>query len=654
MYSIDDLRSNILFKDLNLDSLNFQFDPKNFIEIKEGEIFYKVGTEAHFFYLIINGKVKLKNSVTRKILVKSKNEFFGETEILQDTSRTFSALADSNCVIYKIESEHLKDLVKNSEQIRKLLFNSLENNEAIKSELPSSPLPALELKNDTIKLDIKSANETIPPEPRSEKPLQANNLVDRIISKTIEKEENNNLSKDKSNEFEELVKEGSGNTDQNAYSKIIESEKIEIEESTEYIGGNTKRRSDKIEIVETTSVAHDKSAAEKDKFELNIPEKELDKFKKILQTSSDKITAVKNIFNFLLKITDSEIGAFYLFNSTENKLEETIQTFSSFYKSKRPIKDGITALVAKEKKLRIVDSYENNSSFNPDVDLPNEFKGKTLIFMPLVDIKNNLLALVQVGSEQTEFTKDEIKMFEYAIEYSSYILHNSINYKEPLKKKKEPVDTKLIANFILDDVKIPLMTIRKHASFLTKLNLEDDGKKASSIILAKSIAALELLQSLVEAEEGKTDFIFEIISFRDAINHILSLLAESIDIRKTKLFKKFTEDAIIKIDTHKLFIACYYVVKFASDIMSDEGKLYFSNYIDEDKIILKINDENTSINREIISNLFDDFFYINNEKKTGIGLSIARKLISDMNAQLQIESASRGISYLISFNIISR
>lgn len=655
MYSIDDLRSNILFKDVDLGSLDFNFDPKNVNEIKEGEIFYRSGDDANFFYLIINGRVKLKHSVSKKVLIKSSKEFFGETEIIQDLPRTFSVLADSDCVIYKIESEVFKNLIKSSEKIKNTIYENLHHEQLAKPETSIHPLPSIEVKGDTIKIDIKNTEKTPPPTPPIEKPIKANHLVDRILNKTQVTTETQNPIPEKNEELKDIVEEVFVSPEQSIdFSKITSEEKIEIEESTDFVKAETKKSFDKIEVIETVSGFSDKSSTEKEKFNLNIPENFLDKFEKILKPSPDLNRAAKDIFYFLLKITDSEIGAFYLFNAEENKLEETYQSFSSFYKSKRPIKDGITAIVAKEKKLRIVDSFVNDSSFNPDVDLPNEFKGQTLIFIPLVDMKNNLLAIVQVGSDQAEFSKDEIKTFEYATQYASYVLYNSIHYNKPLDKKEEPVDIRLVANFILDDVKIPLTTIKKYASLLTKLDLTDEAKKASSIILAKSISTFELLQTFLEVAEGKNNLIFEVIGFKDALNHILSMLADSVDLRKTKLFKKFSDDAIVKIDTHKLYVSCYYISKFSSDLMPDGNKLYFSNYIDGNKIILKINDESSSLGNDILENVFDDFFYMNNEKKTGIGLSVAKKLITNMNGEFKIETASKGISYLISFDIISR
>jgi hypothetical protein len=75
--SIESIKSNNLFKNKDFSSLNLPFDPKNFVEIKEGDLIYKSGEETRFVYLLVKGIVKVKNSLSRKILTKSANDYFG-------------------------------------------------------------------------------------------------------------------------------------------------------------------------------------------------------------------------------------------------------------------------------------------------------------------------------------------------------------------------------------------------------------------------------------------------------------------------------------------------------------------------------------------------------------------------------------------------
>ena len=87
--TIELIQSNDLFKDTDFNSLNIPFDPKSFLEFKEGDLIYSSGQPAEFIYLLINGEVKIKLNSLKRLFFKSPNEYFGETEVLQKESERF-------------------------------------------------------------------------------------------------------------------------------------------------------------------------------------------------------------------------------------------------------------------------------------------------------------------------------------------------------------------------------------------------------------------------------------------------------------------------------------------------------------------------------------------------------------------------------------
>src|ERR1035438_1465818 len=99
------VKKNALFKGVSNTNLNFNFNPKDFIEIGEGEIIYQSGDPSDFLYLIIEGEVKLKISrgvASPFILRKVYNDFFGEREVQENSVRKSSAIANKDTLIYII------------------------------------------------------------------------------------------------------------------------------------------------------------------------------------------------------------------------------------------------------------------------------------------------------------------------------------------------------------------------------------------------------------------------------------------------------------------------------------------------------------------------------------------------------------------------
>lgn len=109
--SLDSVKLNDLFKEKDLQSLNLNYDPKNFEDFKEGSIIYSSGSQSEFVYLLITGEVKIKFTVVKRLLFKYMNDFFGDTEVLEEKNRNSSAVANTDCTVYKIDADVFKKLI---------------------------------------------------------------------------------------------------------------------------------------------------------------------------------------------------------------------------------------------------------------------------------------------------------------------------------------------------------------------------------------------------------------------------------------------------------------------------------------------------------------------------------------------------------------
>jgi CRP-like cAMP-binding protein len=78
--------------------------------VKEGEIIYVCGDETSELFLIVEGEVKIKFSSSGNVNHKYLSDFFGEDEILNSSERISSAIANTDCILFRISSTELKQL----------------------------------------------------------------------------------------------------------------------------------------------------------------------------------------------------------------------------------------------------------------------------------------------------------------------------------------------------------------------------------------------------------------------------------------------------------------------------------------------------------------------------------------------------------------
>ncbi len=633
--SIESIKSNDLFKGLDFASLNIPFDTKNFLEFKEGDLIYSSGQPSDFVYLLINGEVKVKLNSIKRLFFKSPNEFFGEKEVMEKEPRSSSALANSDCLVYKIDSSLIGKLLIDSSLLSNNLVNDNKQEVIENKSAPSEPesvnnFPELNLQAESIKTDTINLVDL---KPKYESSID----LDKIEIKHYEQEPDLDAfiqQKYLENDNKSLKSNLIDDPDDMTNWVITEASLDEFSENSKVVNNNFSTEN-------APKLFENKSDSNIDSNKLTLP-----------QPSNDINKIAKDILNYLLQKTDSQIGAIYLFSQDSQMFEEIYQTNESIYKCKISIKDGITGIAAKEKEIRFAISFLNDINYNQEIDRPNGFVGETLIVIPFVDDKNNLLGIAQIGSDETLFTKDEERKIKEYTNQCSKILQQSLNFgiKTSVSKKSELGQ---ISNFIMQDVKAPLLTIKHYSSILSRFDLPEEVKRVISLLSSQANSVIDLLQSSIDFSEKNAKTKLEVISFNEIMDNNLTLLSDYVESRNVKLFKKLGEDAKIKIDTRKFYVACYYIARFACDMMKHGGNLYFSSQVDDSRVVLNITDGNKIDSNDLPDKVFNPGFTNSNGESLGLSLAIAKFNIEALNGSINLQRSDSGTSYLVSIPISS-
>lgn len=133
-YNIKQVVRNNLLKGVPEYFFKRFYNPKNFQICKEGTIIYSPGEESGYLYLIVQGEIKVKYSEQKQVNRKYLYDFFGETELRKGIKRISSAVADSECILYKISYDELHTLCNGNIIINKNLKNMHDIKESNQSD----------------------------------------------------------------------------------------------------------------------------------------------------------------------------------------------------------------------------------------------------------------------------------------------------------------------------------------------------------------------------------------------------------------------------------------------------------------------------------------------------------------------------------------
>jgi CRP/FNR family cyclic AMP-dependent transcriptional regulator len=119
----------LIEKVLVLKSLNlFKDTPENILadlaplmkemEYEQGTEIFKEGETGDCMYIIQQGNIKIHKGNTTLAILKDK-EVFGELSLLDADTRSASATADTDCILYKIDQEPFYELMDERPEVAK-------------------------------------------------------------------------------------------------------------------------------------------------------------------------------------------------------------------------------------------------------------------------------------------------------------------------------------------------------------------------------------------------------------------------------------------------------------------------------------------------------------------------------------------------------
>lgn len=139
-YNFKSILRNNLFKGVPDHFVKRFYNLRNFEATKEGTIIYSPQEEASFLYLIVQGEVKIKYTGQKQLINKYLYDFFGETEIRRSTKRISSAVANTDCMLYKISFDELHTLCSGNITVNRNLKNISDIDENEQSDFIYSEL----------------------------------------------------------------------------------------------------------------------------------------------------------------------------------------------------------------------------------------------------------------------------------------------------------------------------------------------------------------------------------------------------------------------------------------------------------------------------------------------------------------------------------
>jgi signal transduction histidine kinase len=624
--SFKEIQLNKFFAGVNESVIDNHFKPECFKDVNEGEILYQSGESADYLYLLLRGEVKIKFPSHNYISSKTFNDFFGEKELKDESRRISSAIANSNCLIYLIDEKTFNVLLSKSEIIR----NNIEYYGDVKiPEAESAPKSEINFTDTSKPISFSATN--------------------------FSEEDQSDISTE---EFEDDIDSIS-----DTISEIIEEEYYDIETQPEGANKNLIKDSNNEDI----SLTADLEEKTENKIELPVTEKqgqsetepqseqiEVQKILEVLIALHSQLTifdTTQSIINEMKVLTASEAGEIYLIEENAGNMTRYVNDNGTIKKHTiYKIDEGLTGTCILQKRIINIDNPAEDSRFVSEIDQPGNDGLKFIIYIPLLNSNEEIVAVLQLAHNNKKFTEDEISKIKLISRHAALAIERNRNIEQIIGEIEQDASIN-ISKFISENISTPVDVINRYTLLLNTEEFSEKVKEIISMLQKQANFFPDIIRTAFNYNKSDFELKLKSLSLNSYLNSISELLSEYCDSRNINLFKKIGEDAKVKIDPGKLYMALYQAIKNGCDAMDINGNLYISTEKEGLSAKIIIRDEGAGIPDKDKDKIFEPVFSeIKGRNK--LGLAITKKIIELHQGKVSFSSKlNEGTTFTLSMPI---
>lgn len=255
---------------------------------------------------------------------------------------------------------------------------------------------------------------------------------------------------------------------------------------------------------------------------------------------------------------------------------------------------------------------------------------------------NNLLSNLNLKGPN-----DEIKELKMSFNQMIARLNNAFNSQ------------KRFNSHVAHELKTPLAVIKTNIEVLNEQNEKSEQDYERLLDLAtKSVNKMnniiETLLDMVRNENSKLD---EDVDVNEIIEDVITDLQTIAGRKNVNITNELRSTKSIQSNHIFLYRAIYNIVENAIKYNVQDGNIYIETFDENSNIIIKIKDTGKGIPNDVIDNIFEPFFRVDNiENKSslGLGLALVKSTIELHNGTIIVTSKfGEGTDFLISLPVTS-
>jgi signal transduction histidine kinase len=612
------LKSNQFIKDYNipLDKLN-NINAK-LVTLNEGEILFNVGDPAEATYLVVDGEIK---SITKddfgieRIESFSSDAYFGIEKAEETISRKSKAVAAKGTYLLAISNYEIEELRKSDTDEE---ITTPDEEETIQADVFNQ---VEEIKSPFFDDDDEQDNSSFGLETENQDLLSDNFLDDRVddTSHIYETSSEENFEKDELADTEPVESRAEPEFEQEKDQEDeIEFENIDFSDKT----------AEQIEKINNAAVY------------VNSDLKIEHVLEKIVKVAAD--------------LAKADRGLLFLTEKDSEDIWAKIDIDGDVKEVRLKMGEGIAGAVAESGEVVNIDDVGNHENFSNVYDDLANYETKSMICIPIKNRKGEVRGVLQLlNSKEGQFTKlDEESLRALSI-HAALALDKATMHEKLLQTERVSSIGK-VANFLIQDIKKPLLVSKRYAEHLKSKELPENAQQIVDMLLEQLNQVVDLVQATSGYSEGKTILRAINVSINDLLLDYTERMNEYLSQVKCSIKHDLGEDAKVKIDSKEFYQCFNNVVKNACEAMPNGGDVLIATKIEDNKLKISFTDSGYGIKESITEDVFEPFTSFGKVNSAGLGLAITKKITEAHDGKVSLESTvGKGTTVTIELPVAS-
>jgi len=286
----------------------------------------------------------------------------------------------------------------------------------------------------------------------------------------------------------------------------------------------------------------------------------------------------------------------------------------------------------------------NNVAENPylqQFDLPEWYKANHLVCIPLWR-KDNFFGVIFMADKKSGllFFREDILLVKI-IAYQLLASLENIRLTEEKLRMERLSTIGNLAGEIIHDLKGPMTTIMGFAELLEREDCTPHEQKNFSQIISTEVEQMvEMVEEILEFSRGsKLKLNLQPCDVEKLVAEVTEVLQRTFSEQGIQLITKLTYRKKIYADKEKLKRVFYNIASNAKEAMPNRGKFSINTYLhNHTHVEFRLADSGPGIPPQVKENIFEPFVTHGKKRGTGLGMSIAKKIITDHGGDIWVES----------------